>query len=95
MRNERERKHGNLDHSTAHSALEPQGSASLSPTAALRLIDTGRRGRSRRKPRFNANVVLFHEEFDKAYVSRLTTRLEQRHVRRLDGAPLPRPHESA
>ena len=36
--------------------------------------------------KFNADVVMFHAAFDKAYVSRLTTRLEQRHVRRLDGA---------
>lgn len=53
----------------------------LTTTGALQLV-----GAPRRKPRWHRNAVVFHEKFAKAYVARLTTKLEQHHVRGLDGA---------
>lgn len=73
--------------SQIHHGSAQVDSPGLSPSAALHMINEGTMPLHKRSG-FHANVVVFHEQFDRAYVSRLTTRLEQHHARQMDGAIL-------
>jgi hypothetical protein len=71
-----------------HVCTAVRASGTLTTTTALELVRTAKKRHATQKSNFRPDIVIFHEEFEKAYVSRLMTKLEQRNVRKMDSVLL-------